>query len=210
MPEIKNTFLQSKMNKDLDSRIIPNGQYRDAQNININKSEGDDVGAIENILGNIQITNFGFTDPTAEIIGKYFDNINERIYVFITNYNDSSLDRLSNSSASYANNDLSSSTVGVNSALAYYDLVTNSYSTLLFGSWLNFSKTHEILNVTLLENLLYWTDNRNQPRKINVDRASSAPYDLTIAGYNNPYYINEDQISVAKYYPIQSCSSSSK
>ena len=78
MPEIKNTFLQSKMNKDLDSRIIPNGQYRDAQNSNINKSEGDDVGAIENILGNIQITNFGFTDPTTEIIGKYFDNINER------------------------------------------------------------------------------------------------------------------------------------
>jgi hypothetical protein len=204
MPEIKNTFLQSKMNKDLDSRIIPNGQYRDAQNININKSEGDDVGAIENILGNIQITNFGFTDPTAEIIGKYFDNINERIYVFITNYNDSSLDRLSNSSASYANNDLSSSTVGVNSALAYYDLVTNSYGILLFGSWLNFSKTHEILNVTLLENLLYWTDNRNQPRKINVDRASSAQYDLTIAGYNNPYYTNEDQISVAKYYPYKS------
>ena len=39
MPEIKNTFLQSKMNKDLDARLIPNGQYRDAQNINVNKSE---------------------------------------------------------------------------------------------------------------------------------------------------------------------------
>ena len=45
MPEIKNTFLQSKMNKDLDARLVPNGQYRDAQNININKSEGPDAGA---------------------------------------------------------------------------------------------------------------------------------------------------------------------
>ena len=28
--EIKNTFLKSKMNKDLDDRILPNGEYRDA------------------------------------------------------------------------------------------------------------------------------------------------------------------------------------
>ena len=45
MPEIKNTFLKSKMNKDLDSRIIPNGEYRDGQNISVSTSEGADVGA---------------------------------------------------------------------------------------------------------------------------------------------------------------------
>ena len=33
MPEIKNTFTQGKMNKDLDERIIPSGEYRDALNI---------------------------------------------------------------------------------------------------------------------------------------------------------------------------------
>jgi hypothetical protein len=31
MAEAKNTFLKSKMNKDLDDRILPNGEYRDAQ-----------------------------------------------------------------------------------------------------------------------------------------------------------------------------------
>ena len=40
MPEIKNTFLKSKMNKDLDARIIPNGEYRDAKNISVSTSEG--------------------------------------------------------------------------------------------------------------------------------------------------------------------------
>ena len=35
MPEIKNNFLQGKMNKDLDDRLLPNGQYRDAQNITV-------------------------------------------------------------------------------------------------------------------------------------------------------------------------------
>ena len=46
MPEIKNTFLQGKMNKDLDERLVPNGQYRDAWNIEVSTSEGSDVGAV--------------------------------------------------------------------------------------------------------------------------------------------------------------------
>jgi hypothetical protein len=52
MAEIQNTFIRSKMNKDLDDRLVPNGEYRDALNIAISRSEGDDVGALETILGN--------------------------------------------------------------------------------------------------------------------------------------------------------------
>ncbi len=202
MAEVKNTFLQSKMNKDLDSRLLPNGQYRNAQNININKSEGPDAGAIENIISNLYITNFGIADTTAEIIGRYFDEVNERIYVFITNYNDTSIDLLSNNSASFNSTNVSSNEIDVSSCLAYYDFASGDTEILLYGSWLNFSKTHPIINVNLIENLLFFTDNRNQPRKINVDSAIDNPYDLTVLpSYNNPYYTNEDQISVAKYYP---------
>ena len=43
MAEIKNSFLRSKMNKDLDDRLIPNGEYRDARNVSIGKSESADV-----------------------------------------------------------------------------------------------------------------------------------------------------------------------
>ena len=39
MAKVQNTFLKSKMNKDLDARIVPNGEYRDAQNAQISKSE---------------------------------------------------------------------------------------------------------------------------------------------------------------------------
>ncbi len=42
-----------------------------------------------------------------------------------------------------------------------------------------------------MEDLLFWTDNRNQPRKINIAKA--------IVG--SGYYVNEDTISVAKYFP---------
>jgi hypothetical protein len=52
MAEVKNAFIKSKMNKDLDARLIPQGEYRDAVNIQVSKSEGDDVGALENVLGN--------------------------------------------------------------------------------------------------------------------------------------------------------------
>ena len=52
MPENKNSFIKSKMNKDLDDRLVPAGEYRHAQNVAVAKSEGQDVGALENILGN--------------------------------------------------------------------------------------------------------------------------------------------------------------
>ena len=52
MPEIKHNFTAGKMNKDLDERLIPNGEYRDAMNIQVSTSESSDVGAVQNILGN--------------------------------------------------------------------------------------------------------------------------------------------------------------
>ena len=62
MAEIKNSFLRSKMNKDLDDRLIPNGEYRDAQNISVGKSESDDIGALENVLGNTIVYDTAFED----------------------------------------------------------------------------------------------------------------------------------------------------
>ena len=50
MPEIKNNFTQGRMNKDLDERLIPNGEYRHAMNVQVSTSEGSDVGAVQNIL----------------------------------------------------------------------------------------------------------------------------------------------------------------
>jgi hypothetical protein len=47
------------MNKDLDERLIPNGEYRDALNINVSTSTGSDVGSIENAKGNSRISTLG-------------------------------------------------------------------------------------------------------------------------------------------------------
>jgi len=93
MAEIKNTFIKSKMNKDLDARIVPNGEYRDALNVEISTSEGESVGALQTILGN----RLYFEEETYNTcIGAYSDQINNRIFYFVTDYIDSSTDGLSN------------------------------------------------------------------------------------------------------------------
>ena len=58
MAEVKNAFIKSKMNKDLDARLLPNGEYREGINIQVSRSEGADVGALENVLGNQQLVDF--------------------------------------------------------------------------------------------------------------------------------------------------------
>ena len=82
-----------------------------------------------------------------------------------------------------------------------YNISNNQYRVLLGGNFLNFSKTHPILSVNIIDNMLFWTDNRNQPRKINIDFANNDSYELS--GTSNPYYYNEDHISVAKFAPFE-------
>ena len=181
MPEAKNTFISSKMNKDMDGRILPNGQYRDGQNIQISRSEGDDEGALENVLGNNFLNNFGLTDESLEIIGYLTVDTLDSIFLFITNYTDSSPNTLDNSASGIAGSHY----------IVQYNVLTNVFNILVQGSFLNFSLTHPIIGVNLLEDLLFWTDNRNQPRKINITKAVG------------DYYNSEDKISVSKYYPFE-------
>tara|TARA_R110001583_G_scaffold20094_2_gene77940 strand:+ start:1633 stop:5814 length:4182 start_codon:yes stop_codon:yes gene_type:complete len=185
MAEARNSFIKSKMNKDLDARLIPSGEYRDAQNVSVSKSEGADVGSLENILGNISLTDFGLTSVSQQnidIIGFFMDVNSDRIFLFMTNFVDTSSDRLSNFATSNAE-----------CHIAVYNVNTTTSTILVSGNFLNFSKTNPVLGVNLINDSLFFTDNRNQPRKINVSRALNS----------STYYTNEDQISLSKYYPYE-------
>src|SRR5210317_2369028 len=134
MAEVKNAFLKSKMNKDLDSKLIPNGEYRDAQNVQISKSESDDVGALENVLGNSAIASFSTNSGTC--IGHFTDVSNNVVYLFFT----------TNSLAGYS---------PTASHYIYSYNLNNKTSTLLAsGAFLNFSTLNPIIGVNILENLL--------------------------------------------------------
>ena len=171
------------MNKDLDDRLIPNGEYRDARNISVGKSEADDIGALENVKGNVLKTSFGLTNVNIETIGYYSDELNNRFIVFLTDYNDT--------------NDNPTFPSSTNNCYIYQFTPANNTPTLLVsGVFLNFSKSNPITGVDLIEDLLFFTDNRNQPRKINITTALSS----------SSYYTQESDISVATYNPYEGIS----
>ena len=45
MPEIKHTFTGGKMNKDLAIQFVPNGEYRDAMNIQVRTTSDSGGGS---------------------------------------------------------------------------------------------------------------------------------------------------------------------
>ena len=283
MAEAKNTFLRSKMNRDLDNRLIPSGEYRTGLNIAVNKSEGEDVGALENVLGNIKkadllqsftvtvngsatfssgttsfnyisntgrnsssgewdyrlavgygasinnvfnssingLSNEGTSGTTLSISGDYTSELSNgsvititpnmeiigvlpsektnKVYIFATNYTDTSADLISDFCAVDGLNS------GVSAILEYDTFTPTSIPIVLAqGAWLNFSKNSPIINSNLLENLLFWTDDRNQPRKINVQTAFQNTFtsQLQYSQGTWGYYKNEDHVSVAKYAPV--------
>ena len=177
MPEVKNAFIKSKMNKDLDARLMPSGEYRDAMNISISKSEGSDVGAVENIKGNELLLDINSIESVTglDVIGYFPDEVNNYIYIFST---DQDVDVNSNVSSN------------AKCFLHEYHCSTGTTVKKLEGSFLNFSKQSFITGVNLLENLLFFTDNRNQPRVINVENSYT-------------YYTREDHVSVAKFAPFK-------
>ena len=276
MPQITNTFLKSKMNKDLDSRILPNGEYRDAQNLQISKSEGAEVGEFENIPGNTRLaylyTGRNGSDYTGKIIGQCTDETNNNLYIMSAGYNgdgrcprdlvvyadstgvtdqtviqlydaagnllDPSVvgielgmvlwgdswngvpsgeggqgvdpivtdinianDKITLSqSVSFANTGVAQGdtiNIGFNNTIHRYSIDDDTLTLLVRGAFLNFHQDFRIHAANLIDDLLFWTDNRNQPRKINVQSAN--PLLLT----SPTHYVNEDQISVAKYYPYE-------
>ena len=180
MAEAKNTFTRSKMNQDLDDRLLPNNEYRRGDNIVISQSN-EGVGSLEIIKGNTDLSNLGYaTNTLVDIIGVKEDPKRDKIYCFVTNYRDSSADYISNPAPSQAV-----------CAIIAFSIIDNTYNVLVSGNFLNFSKLSPIINVDVLEDLLFWTDDRNQPRVINIETALTS----------SSYYSHEDHISVAKYYP---------
>jgi hypothetical protein len=208
MAEDKKTFLQGKMNKDIDARLLPNGEYRSAQNIQITTSDEKDVGAITNLKGNTKIINgsstfisdFFVNDLSyfsgLETIGCFFDEKNNRIFYFVTNYTCINVHRQG------LVGDSDGPTMAADSGLddlhcAIYvhsgaGTPSSSIVKLVDGLFLNFSKNKLITGVNLLDNLLFFTDNLNQPRKINIEKALQ----------DSNFYNSEDKISVAKFAPF--------
>ena len=172
MPEIKNAFIKGKMNKDLDERLLPNGEYRDAVNVDVDYSEGSDVGALKNILGNTQRDSISLS--SAKCIGVAKDIENSKVYWFITS--------------------------SAKDLIAEWDYGTNTYDTILVdsGSVLNFNTNNYITGANVLDGFLFFTDNLNEPRQIDIEywRSQTSGSSGTSTG------LTAERITVIKKSPL--------
>ena len=84
MPEIKHNFTTGKMNKDLDERLVQNGEYRHAVNIQVSTSDESNVGSVQNILGNKRVEYLEYLPANNKCVGSITDEKNDKIYWFVT------------------------------------------------------------------------------------------------------------------------------
>jgi hypothetical protein len=189
------TFRGGRMNKSIDERLLPAGEYVDAMNIRVGSTELTEIGAIENSKGNSKITSLQYNgvalSDQATCIGTFADSEQETIYWFV---HDS------------ANPQAAPPSGGV---LGKVDMIV-SYNTtsqqltyhVVSETVLNFNPAYLVNGVDKIDDLLFFTDNYNEPRKINVTRDYSFP-DVTQA-YGLRDQIIELDISVIKPPPLES------
>ena len=153
MPEIKHHFRAGKMNKDLDERLVPNGEYRDALNVQIATSEGDDVGALQNVLGNQVRSSISLSN--AKCIGVIDDQENDKIYWFVTN--DST------------------------HIIAEYETNTKTVTPILVDTndVLQFNKNLLITGINIIDGLLFFTDDNSEPKVINIQKFKDGSTNFT-------------------------------
>ena len=188
MAEIKRNFRKGRQNRDFDDRLVPEGETRSVMNGRVARSEGANVGALENIRGNLALSNF--VDDAAVIIGSIRQQSENRIFYFVTGSREDGIYEFNEETETIRIVLRSTTQSGV----------------------LKFSVDNLITGIDIIgeedETLLFWTDNSNTPRRINIERMISrhrglldgvirdpATGEITLTGFT------EEEISVVKRPP---------
>ena len=177
MPEIKNTFTQGKMNKDLDERLVPNGQYRHAENVNVTTSDDSGVGTVQNLLGNEQVDSGIIPGDECVCIGSVADERTNKLYWFIKCSNRDAI-------VEYSQTEGESKFIAIDK----YGLAGDpGYEGL--SSFLNFSG-QQITAINIIDNFLFWTDGQSEPKKININDSQHTVGTSLSAGDHSKLYVS--------------------
>ena len=162
MPIVTTNFIAGRMNKSVDERLLPPGEYVDAMNVRLGSTEATEIGAVENSKGNEQLTTIQYNgvalSSSAVCIGAYEDGVRETIYWFIHDG--------SNTEAPGGVVDLVVSYNTTNQIVNYHVITVDV---------LNFDPLFLITGIDLIEDLLFWTDDKNPPRTLNINRNYPEP-----------------------------------
>jgi len=199
MAKTRRNFVGGKMNKDLDERLVPKGQYIHAENIWSGSTEDQNAGSVENSKGNDKLTTLGWLGVSltaqATTIGSYSDSANNIMYWFvhdpnwvhplIPTWNTGKIDLI----VSY----------NANTSVLKYHVVSVKSTTplsLSTNTTLNFNPQYLITGIVLIDDLLFWTDDYNQPRCINVNTNYPIPNPV-----NGDSFIDRDLL-IIKAFPV--------
>ena len=196
MAELIHTFTSGKMNKDLDERLVPNGEYRDALNLELASSDTSQVGTFQNIKGNLELRNKMYNPKTK----AYTQWLNAEYITALSN------PVCVGAKADENSNDVYWFIASANtSVIACYNSKTKLTRPLLVDTQgvLNFSENYLITGINIIEGILIWTDNQTEPKKIFIkDWKNSTPNFVTHSQIYGRNFI-EDDITVIKKYPLQ-------
>tara|TARA_R110000803_G_scaffold95241_2_gene163049 strand:- start:361 stop:5151 length:4791 start_codon:yes stop_codon:yes gene_type:complete len=181
MPIVTTNFILGRMNKSVDERLLPPGEYIDALNIRLGSTEATEIGAVENSKGNTKLTTLRYNNSdlssSTVCIGAYEDGVRETIYWLIHDKNNPvSASGIVDMVVSY----------NTTNQLINYHVVSETI--------LNFDPKYLVTGIDLIDGLLFWTDDINPPRYLNVKRN----YPLPIANVDQ---IVEEDINVIVKIP---------
>tara|TARA_S200002703_G_scaffold143267_3_gene136177 strand:+ start:256 stop:6108 length:5853 start_codon:yes stop_codon:yes gene_type:complete len=181
-------FTAGKMNKGADERIVPQSQYIDAMNVRINSSgDSGEIGAVQNVEGSRRLTALEFAGVRLSFdtvcLGVFADDANETIYWFVHDPGGTNAD--------------SQTTDEVDMIVSYNMNTEQLLYHAISVDVLNFNPTYLINGINKIGDLLFFTDDYNPPRRINVTRNYPFP---TGSPYSDN--ITEDDFSVIQKPPV--------
>jgi len=191
MPESTPNTFQGGLNMDLDPRLQPKGTYRDANNIKVLSTEGNTF-TIENIKGTTEVLDTGETD--GNIVGYY--SFSDRLVVMHV----LGLDRNTSVTKIFM--------YSLNDSNVFVSEQTNTgVDTHIYSANMQMDERIPVKIVGLLENKsvrrIYWTDNINPVRSINLQKEAyeidTYPISTTILPVNNLSLLPESIVS-GPYY----------
>jgi hypothetical protein len=173
---IKPRFLSS----DQDERLVPEGAMFAAKNVTISEMGEGTASILKNCRSTVEISPEEGSAPLLtdglKIIGKVEDDKNGYIYFFAA-------DVFPRDHDGDPNTDL----IKDQHAIYRYDSVADTYSLILKSRYFNFDSNswikadiiHGTFGKSATESsIIYFTDNVNPPRKINIQRALNGEYSL--------------------------------
>jgi hypothetical protein len=141
------------INTDDDVRFVSQGDYRSSMYTRSGSSESQNAGALESMPGNVIIENENLPSGINTVIGSAKWLENESIIYFVYNTN------------------------GYNT-IWYYSITTQAITQVIgnitdgyAGTALNLDPEYKIFHANVVDNILYWTDGLNPPRKLDLYQA---------------------------------------